>query len=238
MLNVNNLSKTYGKMIANDNLSFTVNPGEIAVLLGPNGAGKSTAIKCIAGLLRFNGEISVCGHPNKDGEAKRMLGYVPEVPALYDMMSPAEHFEFISRAYSLENWQENAKQLISRFELTEHKDKMGKELSKGMRQKVSIACAMLPNPKVILLDEPMVGLDPHAIRELNTLIQEKRKAGVAILISTHILSSVDELWDKTLIMHKGRIVSSRERNDMEAGESLEELFFRITEGDGGEGDSE
>lgn len=233
MLQVNDLTKVYGKTMATDGVSFSVEAGEIAVLLGPNGAGKSTAIKCIAGLLRFKGEITVCGYPGKSEQAKRALGFVPEVPSLYDLLSPAEHFEFIARAYSLSNWRESAAALTKCFDLTEHLNKMGKELSKGMQQKVSIICALLPQPGVLLLDEPMVGLDPHAIRELCAMLMDFRSSGAAVLISTHILASVDELWDKTLIMHRGRIVTARTRGEVsQSGESLEDLFFRVTEGEG------
>ena len=106
MINVSHLTKKYGKFKANDNLSFTVKDGEIAVLAGPNGAGKSTAIKCIAGLLRFDGEIEICGHNNKSMEAKQILGYIPEIPAPFELLTVWEHMEFIARAYKLENWQD------------------------------------------------------------------------------------------------------------------------------------
>ena len=108
MLNVSHLTKKYHRFVANDNLSFMVNDGETAVLAGPNGAGKSTAIKCIAGLLRFEGEIELCGYNNKSTDAKKILGYVPEIPAPYELLTVWEHMEFIARAYSLENWEDRA----------------------------------------------------------------------------------------------------------------------------------
>ena len=166
MLVVNNVTKKYGKLIANDNISFRVEAGEVSLLLGPNGAGKSTLIKCISGLLKFNGSIEICGNGNKTLQAKRDLGYIPEVPAPYEMLTIWEHMEFVARAYSLENWKDRAEELIQRFELDDKKNKLGKELSKGMQQKLSICCGFLPEPKVILFDEPMVGLDPHAIKSL------------------------------------------------------------------------
>ncbi len=230
MLIVNNVTKRYGKLIANDRISFEIQPGEIMVLLGPNGAGKSTIIKSIAGLLKFDGVIKINGYENKSLQAKRILGYIPEIPALYDMMTVWEHLEFIARAYSLENWKERAEALLHRLELEDKKKKLGNELSKGMQQKVSICCGLLTEPKLVLLDEPMVGLDPHAIKELKKLIVEIKKEGAAILISTHMLDSVDEFWDSTNIMMDGKIAARRTRRDIEgSGEKLEDLFFKITE---------
>jgi ABC-type multidrug transport system ATPase subunit len=232
MLSVNNVTKKYGKLVANDNISFSIEAGEISLILGPNGAGKSTLIKCISGLLKFTGSIEISGNGNKTLQAKRDLGYIPEVPALYDMLTVWEHMEFIARAYSLENWKSRADSLIMRFELDDKKKKLGRELSKGMQQKLSICCGFLPEPKLILFDEPMVGLDPHAIKELKNMIIEEQQAGKAILISTHMLDSVMEFWNSTNIMMDGKIVARRNRKDMDqAGEDLETLFFRITEGE-------
>lgn len=233
MFEVSHVTKRYGKVVANDDISFSVADGQIAVLLGPNGAGKSTVIKCITGLLRFDGSITVCGFPNKSLEAKRLLGYVPEMPAVYDLLTVAEHLEFIARAYSLSDWKERADSLLSRFELFDKKDKLGKELSKGMQQKLSICCALLPEPKVIVFDEPMVGLDPHAIKELKAVFAELKTAGASVLISTHMLDSVEDYWDVAHIMVKGRFAATRKNEALSEGEcSLEELFFSITEGKG------
>lgn len=233
MFEVSHVTKRYGKVVANDDISFSVADGQIAVLLGPNGAGKSTVIKCITGLLRFDGSITVCGFPNKSLEAKRLLGYVPEMPAVYDLLTVAEHLEFIARAYSLSDWKERAGSLLSRFELFDKKDKLGKELSKGMQQKLSICCALLPEPKVIVFDEPMVGLDPHAIKELKAVFAELKTAGASVLISTHMLDSVEDYWDVAHIMVNGRFAATRKNEALSEGEcSLEELFFSITEGKG------
>lgn len=230
MLYVSNLTKNYKKLLANDNLTFQANDGEVTLLVGPNGAGKSTAIKCIAGLLRFQGEIFINQYPNKTTEAKRAFGYIPEIPAPFETLTIYEHMEFVARAYRVENWQERADMLLTRMELDDKKKKLGKELSKGMQQKLSICCALLPNPKVVLFDEPLVGLDPHAIKELKNIIMEMKEQGCAILISTHMLDSVSEFWDKTLIMMNGKIVASRTRKEIEeTGENLEQLFFSITE---------
>lgn len=230
MLEVSHLTKKYGKVLANNNLSFRVNNGEITVMVGPNGAGKSTAIKSIAGLLRFEGSVAIDGYPNKSMEAKQGFGYIPEIPALFDLLTVAEHMEFTARAYRVENWEEKTQRLLTRLELDDKKDKMGKELSKGMQQKLSIACALLPEPKTVLFDEPMVGLDPHAIKELKTIFTELRDSGAAVLISTHMLDSVSEFWDNVLIMMNGQIAAVRTRSEVEeSGEDLEQLFFSITE---------
>ncbi len=231
MLNVSHLTKKYNRFTANDNLSFIVNDGEIAVIAGPNGAGKSTAIKCIAGLLRFSGEIEICGYNNKSIEAKQLLGYIPEIPAPFDLLTVWEHMEFIARAYKLKDgWQARAEELMKRLELYDKRNKLGKELSKGMQQKISICCALLIEPKVVLFDEPFVGLDPHAIKELKAMLFEMRDKGMSIIISTHMLDSVEEFWDKVFIMMNGRIEAERTRAYVEKnGENLEELFFSITE---------
>lgn len=231
MLEIVSLTKKYGKTRANDDLTFKVGGGRIAALLGPNGAGKSTAIKAIAGLIRYSGSIRIDGYENKSTQAKRALGYVPEIPAAYDMLTIEEHMQFIARAYSLEGeWQDRADKLIERFELEDKRKKLGKELSKGMQQKVSICCALLTQPRLLLVDEPMVGLDPHAIKELKAILREERGRGAAVLISTHLIDSVEDLWDDALILMDGRIAAQRKREEMSAsGESLEELFFNITE---------
>jgi len=226
-----NVTKRYGKVVANKDIHLMVQPGEISILAGPNGAGKSTLIKCIAGLLRFKGKILIEGYNNKSLEAKSKLGYIPEVPVLYDMLTAWEHMEFIGRAYKLENWKKRAEELFVRFELDDKKNKLGSELSKGMQQKVSICCGLLIEPKVVLFDEPFVGLDPHAIKELKKIMFELKDKETAILISTHMLDSVTEFWDSTNIMMNGKIVARRTREDISTSEeSLEELFFKITEG--------
>lgn len=164
---------------------------------------------------------------------------IPEIPAPYDTLTVDEHLEFIGRAYQVPDWRERADALMERMELADKGKKLGKELSKGMQQKLSICCALLPSPKAVLFDEPLVGLDPHAIKELKDMIRELKEAGSAVLISTHMLDSVDEFWDKVLIMMNGRIAAMRTRTEIEQnGENLEQLFFSITEGpaaDGGKG---
>ncbi len=231
MLKINHVTKRYGKTVANRDISFFVDDGQIAVLLGPNGAGKSTIIKCITGLLRFEGDIEICGCPNKSMEAKRLLGYIPEMPAIYDLLTVEEHMEFIRRAYRLED-NGTARLLLERFELWDKRGKLGKELSKGMQQKLSICCALLHHPKVVIFDEPMIGLDPHAIKQLKEVFQELRDGGATVLISTHLIDSVEDYWDVVHIMVNGNFAATR-RKDEAAEQSLEELFFSVTEGKDG-----
>ncbi|MCB2352675.1 ABC transporter ATP-binding protein [Clostridium estertheticum] len=231
MLIVQNLTKKYSKEIAVNNISFEVNEGEIAILLGPNGAGKSTTIKSIAGLLKYNGYIEICGHPNKSIAAKKIFSYVPEVSAMFDLLTVYEHIEYITAAYGIEDYKEEAEELLKRFDLSDKKDKLGKQLSKGMMQKVSICCALIIRPRVILFDEPLMGLDPKAIKELKKAIVELKEKGSVILISTHIIDSVDDFWDKVLIMKNGNIVLSGTKQELKSrNETLEELFFDVTEG--------
>jgi len=233
MLKVNHVTKRYGKVIANKDLNFEVTEGQIAILLGPNGAGKSTIIKCIVGLLRFDGEILINGHPNKSQGAKKIIGYIPEMPCLYPLLTVEEHLEFIARAYDLTGWEPYADELLKRFELDDKRKKLGSELSKGMQQKVSICCGILHRPKVVVFDEPLVGLDPHAIKQLKHLLIELKEQGTTLLISTHMLDSVEEYWDIAHIMQEGSFAATTTRLEMEKrGESLEELFFSITENDG------
>ena len=227
MLEVKDLTKKYGRTLAADRIGFTVPDAKVGILLGPNGAGKSTVIKSIAGLLRYQGAIRIQGQDSRTLEAKRCFAYVPELPYMYDALTVREHLEFIIRAYGVENAEAGIEELLERFELTDKQDKLGNELSKGMMQKVSICCALVIRPRVILLDEPMVGLDPGAIKELKTVLLERRAEGCTILISTHMLEMVKELWDVTFVMDQGHILGTYPR-EMLGSEDLEELYFSVT----------
>jgi len=231
MLRIEHVTKRYGKTLANKDITLSVDGGEIAVLMGPNGAGKSTLIKCITGLLRFQGTIEIDGFANKRMEAKRLLGYVPEMPAVYNLLTVSEHLEFIRRAYRLDDSAKAyGEALLERLEMEENQGKLGKELSKGMQQKLSLCCALLPRPKVIVFDEPLVGLDPHAIKELKAIFGELRGAGTTVLISTHMLDSVEGLWDTAHILMRGRIAAMKRNAGEGDQQELEKLFFSITEG--------
>ena len=231
MLNVSHVTKKYGKVTACDDVSFHLDPGSVTVLLGPNGAGKSTIMKAIVGFLRYDGDITVGGRPNKTTDARRLLGYIPEMPSLYPNLTVSEHMEFLARAYRLTDYRDRIEALFERFELTDKKKKFGDELSKGMQQKLNICLGLLPEPKMLLLDEPMIGLDPHAIKQLKAMLEDMRAQGRTMLVSTHIIDSVDMLWDRALIMQAGRIRANVTRQELDsAGRTLEELFFDVTEG--------
>ena len=229
MLEIQELSKSYGKHLAVDKVSFFVPDGQVGILLGPNGAGKSTIIKSIAGLLRYQGRIGIQGMSSRSLEAKKIFGYVPEIPAMFDALTVREHVEYIRKAYSSTITDEEVQTLFERFELADKQDKLGNELSKGMMQKVSICCALAIKPRVILLDEPMVGLDPAAIKELKEVVLELKSQGTTILISTHMLEMVKELWDVMFIMERGKIIGTFTREQTKDTD-IEELFFQITGG--------
>ena len=235
MLKVSHVTKRYGKVIACNDVDFELAPGSVTVLLGPNGAGKSTLMKSIIGFLKYEGQIQVGGYPNKTTDARRLLGYIPEMPSLYPNLTVSEHMEFLARAYRLSDYRDRMETLFRRFELADKKKKFGDELSKGMQQKLNICLGLLPDPSVLLLDEPMIGLDPHAIKELKAMIEKMRSQGKTLLVSTHIIDSVDMLWDRTIIMQGGVVKANITREELEKdGRTLEQLYFDVTEGENGE----
>ena len=230
MLEVIQLTKKFGrKMIAVNEVSLHLDKGELCVLLGPNGAGKSTAIKSIAGLLRYTGIIKVDGFINHSMEAKRLISYVPETPAIYELLTVKEHIQFIEKVYKLHFNQEEINALLTRFDMDDKQDKLGAELSKGMRQKLSIILGVITHPTIILFDEPMVGLDPKAIKELKILFEELVEQGTIVLVSTHIIDSILDNYDRVLIMNKGKFVFNRSKEEVNAlDKGLEDLYFMYT----------
>lgn len=228
MIQVEHLTKKYGGFLAVDDISLCAKPGEITVLLGPNGAGKSTTIKSITNLLEYKGTITICGYDNKSIEAKQSFGYIPESPILYDLLTIDEHIDFIGHAYRCEHYQELADRYLTLFDLQDKRKKTAKELSKGMKQKLSMMLALIISPKALLVDEPMVGLDPASIEETLRLLQELKEQGMAILISTHIIDVINEIWDEAYIMDHGHIVKHVRKAEL-AEESLKEMFFEVTE---------
>lgn len=233
MLKAEHVTKKYRKTVAVNDVSFTLEQGTVTVLLGPNGAGKSTLFKSIIGFLKYTGEITLDGIVNKTPEARARMGYIPEMPALYPNLTVNEHLEFLARAYKLTDYKDRAAKLLEDFELTDKGKKFGDELSKGMQQKVNLCLGLLPDPEIVIMDEPMIGLDPHAIKRLKEIIEEERASGKTVIVSTHIIDSVDMLWDKVLIMKEGVLCADMTKAEVDAtGKTLEELFFDITEGGG------
>ncbi len=239
MLEVRNLSKKFGEVWAVQQLSFQVRAGEIVALLGPNGAGKTTTLRCIAGvILPTSGTAIINGHDivRDPVNAKRQLGYLPEVPQPFPYLTVWEHLEFIARAWALpDGWQRQAKELVARLNLTEWQQALGATLPKGVREKTLLACALLPEPPFLLLDEPIVALDPIAQQVVKALLWEWRAKGHGILISTHILAFAQELSDRIVVIDKGKKIAEgtpddlRERTQLRADASLEELFVRLVQ---------
>ncbi|MDQ0360584.1 ABC transporter ATP-binding protein [Breznakia pachnodae] len=226
MIEVKNLTKDYGKVIGANDVSLVAKPGEITILLGSNGAGKSTTIKSIIGLLKFKGSIKICGFDNMSVEAKKRFGYIPETPVLYDLLTIQEHVDFIGNAYQIDNYQQIADKYLSLFKLMEKKKTIAKELSKGMRQKLSMILALMTKPQALLVDEPMMGLDPNSIQDTLQILSTLRDEGVSILMSTHIIDMVDDVWDHAIIMKQGHILADIERDELK-NKSLKELYFEL-----------
>ena len=207
MIRVDDYHKTYQKTIAVAGLSFEVPGGAILGLVGPNGAGKTTTMRALAGIIRpTSGSLSVAGHDVVADPlaVKRQLAYIPDDPKLFDALTVWEHLQFIASAYRLGDFAATAERLLEKFELVEKRDTVAQELSRGMRQKVAICCAYLHDPKAILFDEPLTGLDPYAIRALKSSIADRAAAGAAVVISSHLLSLVEDLCTHLLILHRGR----------------------------------
>jgi ABC-2 type transport system ATP-binding protein len=236
---VEDYHKHYGSTIAVAGITFRVAAGEILGLVGPNGAGKTTTLRALAGILTpTRGRLSIAGHDlaREPVAAKAALAYVPDEPRLFDQLSVWEHFRFIASAYRLRDWTARAEALLAQFELQDKRDSLTAELSRGMRQKVAICCGYLHQPQAVLLDEPMTGLDPRGIRTMKDSVYQLARAGTAFIVSSHLLSLVEDLCTTVLILHHGRQVLHGHLPDLrrqisESGrqETLEELFFRLTE---------
>ena len=239
LLAVHNLSKRYRKFAALSDLSFYVAGGEIVGLLGPNGAGKTTTLRFIAGIVRPTaGSVIVGGHDLaiEEQEAKRLLAFVPEQPNPYELLTVWEHLRFIALAYNTtDGFEERANELLARFDLTDKRGALVGTLSKGMRQKLTIACAFLHRARVFLFDEPLIGLDPRGARELRQRIAgAARDEGAAILVSTHMLDTAERLCDRILILRQGvkiaegTLADLQRRAEASGDASLEDVFLTLT----------
>jgi ABC-2 type transport system ATP-binding protein len=242
MIEVHGLTKVYGSTRAVDDLSFTVAAGEILGLVGPNGAGKTTTLRCLVGIITpTSGGIALDGHDlRKDPVgAKRAAAFVADEPKLFDYLTVEEHLRFVARLYGVDGFRGRAAALLEEVALTGRERALPVELSRGMKQKLSIACALVHDPRAILLDEPLTGLDPAGIRKMKDLIAARASAGAAIVISSHLLFLVEEICHRVLVLSGGKkvvhgtreeIASSLPELSRDAG--LEEIFFRVTEPDG------
>ena len=230
---VQELTKRYGAKLAVDRLTFGVSPGEILGLAGPNGAGKTTTLLSLAGLIRPDAGTIRWEGRQLGPERARAMALIPETPEVYDMLTVWEHLVFVARSCRLrDGWRTTAEELLARLDIADQRDTLGEALSKGMRQKVLVAAAVLAGTPVLLLDEPMIGLDPRGQRELTAILREQREQGRAVIVSTHLLGYIEGLCDRVLILKEGRGLALGTVAELLAGtngKSLEDRFLEIVE---------
>src|SRR3954470_22925933 len=242
MIEFQQVYRSYGDKVAVENLTLRVTSGELYALLGHNGAGKTTAIKMLVGLIRpTTGIVSVGGYDlvRQTRDAVALIGYVPDQPFLYDKLSGREILNFVGRMYGMDHAQVTraVDREIERFELAEFVDGLTETYSHGMKQRMVFASALLHAPRVLVVDEPMLGLDPHSIRLVKDLLKREAAAGMCILMSTHTLTAAEEICNRVGIMAHGRLLfdgsldTLRERFPVEK-QSLETMYLALTEGNG------
>ena len=234
MLRIEHLTKKYGEKVAVDDLSLHIAPGEIYGFIGHNGAGKTTTLKSAVGILNFDeGEIFIDGVSVKDDplEAKRRLAYIPDNPDLYDFMSGIKYLNFIGDVFGVapDVRQERIRDLAERFKLTADLAQPIASYSHGMKQKLAVISAFLHEPRLILMDEPFVGLDPTASHLLKQMMRELCDRGGAIFFSTHVLEVAEKLCDKVAIIKNGRLIRSGTMEEVKGDDSLEEVFLELEE---------
>lgn len=239
MLRCIELRKLYEDHLAVDGVSFELRPGNIGGLVGPNGAGKTTTMRCLAGLIpATDGQLTVAdcdltdGDPSALMEIKRRLAYVPDDPPLFDDLTVGQHLEFIGRIYNVADHRSKANELLDQFQLSDKINAGATTLSRGMRQKLAISCAYLFDPAVLLLDEPMTGLDPPGIRRLLSSIGQRAAAGATVIISSHLLAMIEDVCTHLVVMQHGKLqyfgdVESL-RTEFPQASSLEQAYFEAT----------
>jgi ABC-2 type transport system ATP-binding protein len=238
MISVEALTKRYGDFTAVRELSFAVQPGEVLGLVGPNGAGKTTTLRCLAGIIPANsgtvriGNVVLAADPVA---AKRQLAFFPDEPRLFDYLTVRQHLAFVARVYGVANHEMLAGPLLEELEIAEKADQLPGELSRGMKQKLAIACGLLHAPKVIFFDEPLTGLDPLGIRRMKDSIRRRAQEGAAIVLSSHLLHLLEEVCSHVLILKRGEKLAHGTLAEVaaqfahgETGVSLEEIFIRAT----------
>lgn len=237
MIELIQLVKKFGELVAVNGINLRVERGEFFAVLGPNAAGKTTTIKILAGLMKpTSGAARVCGFDvqTQPLEARRRLAYVPDFPFLYDKLTPWEFFRFTGQLFQMDEARivKNARALIARFNLEPYVEKTIEGLSHGTRQRVAISSALLHDPEVFVIDEPMVGLDPQHARVLKDILKERSLAGMTVFVSTHQLSVAEELADRIGIIHQGRLIvvgtSEELRRQSGATGPLEDVFLALT----------
>lgn len=238
MLKIENLTGGYLNIPVLKNISFTIEDGELVGLIGLNGAGKSTTIKEIIGLLKpYNGEITIDGLSiEQDNQNyRKKIGFIPETPSLYEELTLKEHIEITAMAYDIpvEEALQRAERLLKTYRLSDKLDWFPSLFSKGMKQKVMIICAFIIDPSLFILDEPFLGLDPLAIADLVSHLEEEKKKGKSILMSTHVLDSAEKMCDRFIILHKGQIKAQGTLEELrksfgQSGASLNDIYLMLT----------
>ena len=237
MIDVSQYTKLYGDVVAVQGLSFHVAPGDVLGLVGLNGAGKTTTLRALAGILQpTSGTIQIAGVDlAKDPvAAKSQLAFIPDEPALFDYLTVTEHLRFCARLYGVAGAEPRIPALLEELELTPKRDALPTELSRGMKQKLAIACGLLHEPKALLLDEPLTGLDPVGIRRMKETITARAREGSAVILSSHLLHLVEELCTRLLVIRRGQMVAFGTMSEIVAqrpelaGRSLEEIFIALT----------
>jgi ABC-2 type transport system ATP-binding protein len=237
MISVRELTKLYGDFTAVRSISFDVAAGEILGLVGPNGAGKTTTLRCLGGIIQPSaGTITIAGHDMRTDSiaAKHALAFIPDEPHLFDYLSVEEHLRFIARLYGVVDVETRLPLLLDELELSEKKRALPGELSRGMRQKLAIACGLLHDPSVLILDEPLTGLDPGGIRRMRQTIAGRAANGSAVILSSHLLNLVEELCTKLLVVRQGEHVAYGTIDEIIQahphllGQSLEDVFLALT----------
>jgi len=241
MIQVENFRKRYGEFTAVRSLSFSVAPGEVLGLVGPNGAGKTTTLRSLAGIVTPSGGTIRIGGVDLAADpvrAKAQLAFIPDEPQLFEYLTVEEHLEFTARLYGVTDAGQRIPDLLAELELNDKRSALPAELSRGMKQKLAIACGLVHAPRALMLDEPLTGLDPAGIRRMKATIAARAREGAAVLLSSHLLHLVEELCTRLLVIQKGEIVAIgtiaeiiTERPHL-AGQGLEDLFLALT-GDGG-----
>ena len=240
MIEVTGLSKLYEDFAAVSDLSFSVRPGEIMGLVGPNGAGKTSTLRCLAGIIPpTNGAIHIVGHDITTDplNAKRALAFFSDEPRLFDYLTVRQHLEFIARLYQVSDADVRAPKLLAELEMSDKSNLLPGELSRGMKQKVALACGFLHAPKAMFFDEPLTGLDPFAIRRTKDIIVRRAQEGAAIIISSHLLHLLEEVCSQVLILKRGMKIAHGTLAEIRAQHgdaSLEEVFMRLAGDDAGQ----
>jgi len=238
MIEVTGLTKLYDGLVAVEDLSFAVAAGEVVGMVGPNGAGKTTTLRSMVGIIRPNaGVIRIAGHDlaAEPVAAKRALAFIPDEPHLFDYLTVAEHLRFIARLYGVPDAPPRIEQLLEEVELADRRNSFPDELSRGMKQKLAIACGLLHLPQALLLDEPLTGLDPGAIRRTKQTIRRQAENGTAVILSSHLLGLVEELCTRILVINRGKLVASGTIEEITAhrpelaGAGLEDVFMALTQ---------